>query len=124
MLERLKQYIDYKGISISAFEKSIGMSNASFGKSLKNHGTIGANKLETILNVYSDLNPVWLLTGQGQMLKDNIGHTQIGDVNTIDHSPIHVSTDASEVTRLKSEIKHLEELLAAKDEIINLLKTK
>ncbi len=123
MLERLKQYIDYKGIAISTFEKSIGMSNASFGKSLKNHGTIRANKLETILSVYTDLNPIWLLTGQGQMLKDNIGHTQIGDVNTIDHSPIHVNT-SDEVDRLKSEIKHLEELLAAKDEIINLLKNK
>lgn len=123
MLERLKQYIDYKGISVSAFEKSIGMSNASFGKSLKNHGTIGANKLETILNVYSDLNPVWLLTGEGQMLKDNIGHTQIGDVNTIDNSPININ-HGDLIAQLQLENKLLKERLKDKDEIINLLKTK
>lgn len=123
MLERLKQYIDYKGISISAFEKSIGMSNASFGKSLKNHGTIGANKLETILSVYSDLNPVWLLTGEGKMLKDNIGHTQIGDVNTIDNSPINIS-HGDLIAQLQLENKLLKERLKDKDEIINLLKTK
>ncbi len=123
MLERLKQYIDYKGISISAFEKSIGMSNASFGKSLKNHGTIGANKLETILSVYSDLNPVWLLTGEGKMLKDNIGHTQIGDVNTIDHSPININ-QSDLITQLQKENELLKERLKDKDEIINLLKTK
>ena len=35
ILERIKEYIDSKGISIAAFEKSIGMGNASFGKSLK-----------------------------------------------------------------------------------------
>lgn len=29
ILERIKQYIDYKSISVAAFEKSIGMSNAS-----------------------------------------------------------------------------------------------
>lgn len=78
MLNRLKKYIDYKGISISAFEKSIGMSNASFGKSLKNGGSIGGDKLEKILSVYPDINAEWLLTGGGEMLKSttkmNISH--------------------------------------------------
>lgn len=78
MLNRLKKYIDYKGISISAFEKSIGMSNASFGKSLKNGGSIGGDKLEKILSVYPDINAEWLLTGAGEMLKSttkmNISH--------------------------------------------------
>lgn len=69
ILERLKEYIDSKGISVSAFEKSIGMSNASFGKSLKNKGAIGTDKLENILTVYPDLSPDWLLTGRGEMLK-------------------------------------------------------
>lgn len=35
ILDRIKLYIDTKGISIAAFEKSVGMSNASFSKSLK-----------------------------------------------------------------------------------------
>ena len=69
MLHRLKEYIDYKGIPIARFEKSIGMSNASFGKSLKNNGTIGADKLEIILNVYTDLSVEWLITGKGDMIK-------------------------------------------------------
>ena len=46
ILERIKQYIDYKGLTISSFERSIGMANASFGKSLKNKGAIGSDKLE------------------------------------------------------------------------------
>ena len=71
ILERLKEYIDSKGISVSAFEKSIGMSNASFGKSLKNKGAIGTDKLENILIVYPDLSPEWLLTGRGDMIKSN-----------------------------------------------------
>lgn len=70
ILERLKEYIDYKRISIAAFEKSVGMSNASFGKSLKNGGAIGTDKLENILITYSDINPIWLLTGEGSMLKE------------------------------------------------------
>lgn len=70
ILDRIKLYIDTKGISIAAFEKSVGMSNASFSKSLKNNGAIGTDKLENIISVYSDISPEWLLTGQGDMLKE------------------------------------------------------
>lgn len=70
ILDRIKLYIDTKGISIAAFEKSVGMSNASFSKSLKNNGAIGTDKLENILSAYSDISPEWLLTGQGDMLKE------------------------------------------------------
>lgn len=72
ILKRLKQYIDSKGISIAAFEQSVGMSNASFGKSLKNNGAIGTDKLEKILSVYSEISPTWLLTGEGEMIKPEI----------------------------------------------------
>lgn len=52
------------------------MSNASFSKQLKNKGAIGTDKLENILNVYSDISPTWLITGKGEMLKSNeLPHT-------------------------------------------------
>lgn len=84
VLQRIKAYIDYKGIKVAAFEKSIGMSNASFGKSLKNNGTIGADRLEIILNTYPDLNPTWLLTGQGDMLQGSPAPTPA----TITRAPV------------------------------------
>lgn len=68
IMERLKMFIDSQGITIKAFERSIGMSNASFGKSLKNGGNIGSDKVENILQVYPQLNPSWLLTGEGSMI--------------------------------------------------------
>lgn len=69
ILDRIKQFIDYKGIAVSAFEKSIGMSNASFGKSLRSGGAIGTDKLENILNIYPELSPSWLVSGEGPMLR-------------------------------------------------------
>lgn len=77
IIERIKEYLDYKGISIAAFERSIGMSNASFGKSLKNKGAIGTDKLENILTAYKDIAPSWLLTGEGPMLKSSPSATSI-----------------------------------------------
>lgn len=71
ILDRIKQFIDSEGIAVSAFEKSIGMSNASFGKSLRSGGAIGTDKLENILNVYPKLSPNWLLTGEGSMFRED-----------------------------------------------------
>ena len=82
VLKRLKEFIDANNLSIAAFEKSIGMSNASFGKSLKNNGAIGSDKLEYILSVYPDINPDWLLTGRGSMLKSE-GKSPMGEQEAV-----------------------------------------
>lgn len=77
ILERIKDYIDYKGITVAAFERSVSMSNASFGKSLRNGGAIGTDKLENILSVYPDLSTEWLLTGKGKMIKTSNSSKEI-----------------------------------------------
>jgi len=67
-VKRIKEYIDYKGISIRKFEESIGFSNGAFASQYKKNKTIGVDKVEKILQVYLDINPVWLLTGQDSMI--------------------------------------------------------
>lgn len=84
VLERIKEYIDSKGITVAAFERSIGMSNASFGKSLKNKGAIGSDKIENILSIYNDLSPEWLLTGKGNMLKCKESVAEISSIVSYD----------------------------------------
>lgn len=70
-LSRIKKYLDYKGISNRAFEMQFGFSNGSFASQLKNEKTIGVDRLENILNEYTDINVEWLLTGKGSMLRDS-----------------------------------------------------
>lgn len=107
ILERIKQFIDSKGISVSAFEKSIGMSNASFGKSLKNGGAIGTDKLENILRVYSELSPIWLLTGKGEMLQASPSNQ-----SNLDDRVLNLIRDqAEEIGKLKQRIIELERRL-------------
>lgn len=67
-LHRIKQYLDYKGINNKKFEETMGFSNGSFASQLKKNKTIGVDKLEKILNTYSDLNPNWVLLNEGNML--------------------------------------------------------
>lgn len=134
ILKRIKQYIDFKGVTVAAFERSIGMSNASFGKSLKNGGTIGADKLEKLLNIYTDINPTWLLTGVGPMLLDVAPPAQVSSVsnsavamhgtaiNTVTtESSNSASRDSQELQLAKQKIEALEKLLDEKERLIKVL---
>lgn len=119
VLNRIKQFIDYKGIAISAFEKSIGMSNASLGKSLKTGGTIGADKLENILTAYPEINLYWLVTGKGEMLTTE-SRDEVEEVRANDKSMPERLLDIIEGQ--KKQIETLLEMLKEKDEEINRLR--
>ena len=70
--ERLGQYLEKKGISFYAFENAISAGRGSISKAVKEGKSIGSSMLENILSIYTDLNPTWLLTGQGNMLKEEM----------------------------------------------------
>lgn len=70
--ERVGQYIAKKGVSYYAFENSIGASRGSISKAVKEGKSIGSQVLETILSVYTDMNPIWLLTGVGEIFVANV----------------------------------------------------
>ncbi|WP_343622830.1 S24 family peptidase [Flavobacterium lindanitolerans] len=69
--ERVGEYMAKKGISYYAFENSIGASRGSISKAVKEGKSIGSQVLEKIISIYTDLNPTWLLTGQGNIFVDN-----------------------------------------------------
>uniref|UniRef100_UPI004047FC07 hypothetical protein n=1 Tax=Flavobacterium sp. TaxID=239 RepID=UPI004047FC07 len=68
--ERLGEYIEKKGFSFYAFENSLGAGRGSISKAVKEGKSIGSNVIENILSIYSDLNPIWLLTGTETMFKE------------------------------------------------------
>lgn len=65
--ERIKRFIEFKGITTYAFEKECGFSKG-FVKNIVS--TIGVDKLERILSAYPDLNANWLIRGVGEMTID------------------------------------------------------
>ncbi len=67
--ERIKQLIDYKGVTINKFSTLIGTSNSYWNKILKGNTNIGVDKIEKILRTFDDINPEWLITGKGEMLR-------------------------------------------------------
>lgn len=65
--ERLIAYLDYKKVSKSDFGRSIGVSSAYVTSMRK---SIDPEKLQSIAKNYPDLNTGWLMTGDGEMLKN------------------------------------------------------
>lgn len=65
--DRLIIFIKSENLSISRFEKTCGLSNG-YVKSITH--SIGSLKLEQILENYPNLNRQWLITGEGEMLRE------------------------------------------------------
>lgn len=64
------QFIKHAGLSARQFDLSIGASNGYTLRMKKNRASIGSDVIENILRIYPQLNVVWLLTGEGSMLKE------------------------------------------------------
>lgn len=63
--KRLKEFIGNQRISVREFERRCGLGN-SFVNNIGN--TIGADKLENIIQQFPRLNRSWLMFGEGNML--------------------------------------------------------
>src|SRR5690606_5265923 len=72
IIDNISKYLEYKGLSVSFVEKEIGFSNGTLSKPIKENKTIKTNTLEKFLSHFGDLNPMWLITGEGDMLIESV----------------------------------------------------
>ena len=129
--DRIQQYIDYKGISNSKFEIEVGLSNGYWRKTK----SISSSVVEKILRIYSELNPLWVLTGEGEMLRpstistrDNLnisggnkGNIRQGDVNN--NISISLPENLNEIDMLNQRIQYLERIVSGHEATIKSLET-
>lgn len=90
------------------------MSNASFGKSLKNGGAIGTDKLENILKIYKDINLTWLFYGKGPMLLNlSVENSNLVDEPVLKYGKCHQCEEKERLIQEKEErIQELKETIA------------
>lgn len=73
---RLCKYMDYKGINPNNITVDAGLSVGLIGKAIKNFSGLNSDTIEKILHTYIDLNPIWFVLGEGDMLKPNVQDLQ------------------------------------------------
>ncbi|MBR2389562.1 MAG: helix-turn-helix transcriptional regulator, partial [Mogibacterium sp.] len=69
IIDRLDIYIREKGINDNQVTVNAGLSVGLLNNARKGSSDIGKKTVEKILTFYQDLNRVWLITGEGPMLK-------------------------------------------------------
>lgn len=66
--ERLKEFINYKRMSVRSFETKCGL---SYGYIANMRVSMQPEKITSIAEQFPELNTGWLLTGEGSMLKNS-----------------------------------------------------
>ncbi|WP_088341199.1 hypothetical protein [Robiginitalea sediminis] len=108
-IDRLLEFIKETGLSARQFDISIGASNGYTLRMHKNRASIGSDVIESIIRTYPDLNVVWLLTGEGKMLKSQ-EEEEILDFDSLPESKqkeIERIIDAKIQERKREELKNL-----------------
>ncbi len=72
MEERIRKFMDYKGISPSELADTIGVQRSNVTHVLKNRNKPSFQFIEKMLQVYPDLNAKWLLLGTGPMVEASV----------------------------------------------------
>lgn len=98
-----------------AFERACGIANGYLKKQYNGKGAMGSEILEKIHHYYPDLNVLWLLTGEGEMI--------IRDTNIAlkEEEKKYLTIKDEMIAILQSQIAFLEKNIADKDKIISLL---
>jgi phage repressor protein C with HTH and peptisase S24 domain len=68
-IERVFQYLDYKGLKHTRAEKDWGLSNGYLGAQLKRKSDLGEGVIKKIIDNCLDMSLEWLLFGNGDMIK-------------------------------------------------------
>ena len=98
MNKRLKQLIDYYGISTRQFEQKINVSNGVIAKVLVQNTTLRSDVLSKIADSFPDINIGWILTGKGEMFLQKSGNTPEEDTRFV-----KIPTDVWEAMQMQTE---------------------
>ncbi len=119
-IERIEIFMHFKKISPHAFEQKIDLSNGYFSKQLKNLGSVGSDILIKIYLAYPELDILWILTGEGQMLKlAEQESQQIDDIILEDFANKYTSEN-KKLKKLENDFDKLQTSLTDKEKIIGL----
>lgn len=69
MEDRIRKFLEYKGISPSELADAIGVQRSNVTHVLKGRNKPSFQFIEKLLHIYPDINAKWLLLGEGKMVE-------------------------------------------------------
>lgn len=116
MKERIKQFMDHKGISAGELATILEVQRSNISHILNGRNKPGAAFIEKLLITYPDLNARWLLTGDGIMKESHKNNMVIeSEVTTKDESIGPKINKHIEINKLNApqtvEDKHIDKVV-------------
>ena len=125
ILSRIQEIASHEGITIGAFERSIGASKGVLSRAISNGTDIQSKWIQVIVENYPQYSAEWLLTGRGDMIStqqnnsgiflENISPNSSEIVMVVDKlltfakdKDNTIIEQAEEIGRLKARIELLE----------------
>ncbi len=117
--QRIKQVSDILEIKVSNLEKQIGASKGVLSRAISQNTDIQSKWLGVIVENYPQISAEWLLTGNGQMLKNQVLKSEKEGGGLVTQQMIDKITEqAEEIARLKIEIEEYKKTISSlKDRI-------
>lgn len=84
--ERLSSLVFMFGNSVNAFAKNIGVDTANLNKMVKGQQSITKKTVQKIISAYPQVSEEWLLTGEGEMLRQSSSQNVTGNNNIVGNS--------------------------------------
>lgn len=85
-IDRFDNYMKFRGLNDNKVTVQAGLAIGTIGKSRKQYRDLSDKVIDKILNTYPEINRVWLITGEGDML--NEVKSQQTDINIIPLLPV------------------------------------
>ncbi|MEI6189202.1 MAG: hypothetical protein WCP61_02155 [Chitinophagia bacterium] len=118
-IERIAMYLKFRNISPHAFEKKIHLSNGYFSKQLRNLGSVGSDILIKIHEHYQDLNILWVLIGEGQMIKEEMMGDP-ADESQLNQFSSRYIMENGKLKILEEDLEKMQYVIKDKEKIISL----
>ena len=69
--ERVLAVLKAKGLNVNRASKLLGMPQRTLNRQVNEDGKIAMELLYSILDNFPEISPLWLVTGEGEMLRDS-----------------------------------------------------
>lgn len=112
--EKILQFIDFKGISKYKFYRDTGIANGI----LSQKGGISEENMLKTLSYFPEINANWLLTGEGEMIKEN--HNNMTN-NSISSSNVQQGNHINDVSVIIKVQENFQRMIEKRDEQIDRL---
>ena len=120
IIDRFDKYMKNKGLNDNKVTVQLGLSTGLIGKARKEGADLGKKTIDLILSFYTDLNRIWLLTGDGEMrVSDTKNNIRPPDASNMSFESVKVFAHLEQrISELKDENNWLKRQIELKDEQI------